>query len=34
VWLRSGRARIAGFATTLHAVPEPVVFTMMAEGGA
>jgi enediyne polyketide synthase len=34
VWLRSGRARIAGFATTLQAVPEPVVFTMMAEGGA
>ena len=33
VWLRSGRARIAGFATALREVPEPVVFTMMVEGG-
>lgn len=33
VRLRSGRARIAGFATALNGVGEPVVFTMMAEGG-
>jgi enediyne polyketide synthase len=31
--LSNGGARIASFATSLHGVTEPVVFTMLAEGG-
>jgi enediyne polyketide synthase len=33
VVLSSGSARIASFATSLHGITEPVVFTMLAEGG-
>jgi enediyne polyketide synthase len=33
VVLGSGGARIASFTTSLHGVTEPVVFTMLAEGG-
>jgi enediyne polyketide synthase len=33
VVLSSGGARIASFTTSLHGVTEPVVFTMLAEGG-
>ena len=33
VTLRSGTARIATFPTTVDGVPDPVVFTMLAEGG-
>ena len=33
VSLRSGAARIATFPTTVSGIPDPVVFTMLAEGG-